>query len=174
MGTNPGVYTAPAKRPTPNVATVGIPYAVYDYDETPSPWFFTPTRERSLKRGIFTAHITIVDRGYKASGNTADVAWSSGKICLEEPFTVSGSVINYKLNFVPSSPTGGTASIGGAGLSVVAIGGGTYTIEGADTDTPRIVLTQSTVGHSPVGSRTGSGTIYINLVPLEGSECGGG
>ncbi len=161
-GVNPVWYTAPQKKPTPNVATIVFPYSAVDQHA----W----TKDDSSRKGMFTSQITIVDRGYRATGKPADVDWSGAICSLEKPFTVSGSVINYKLNFTPSSPTGGTAAIAGAGMSVVAMGSGTYKVEGADTDKPRIALTQSTVGHSPVGSRTGNGTIYIDLVPLETNE----
>ena len=105
-------------------------------------------------------------QGYRATGSTADLTYS-GIICdLEKPFTVSGSVINYKFQFTPSSATAGTVTISAAGMSVKAQGGGTYTIEGANTDRPRIAMTANVVGHSPVSSVTGSGTVYIDLVPL--------
>ncbi|MDL1870902.1 hypothetical protein FBR05_01700 [Deltaproteobacteria bacterium PRO3] len=110
-------------------------------------------------------------KSYRASGRTADLVYS-GVICsLEQPFTVSGSIINYKFNFTPSSATSGTVNISAAGMMVTGAGGGTYNIEGVDTDKPRIAITASVVGHSPVGSRTGSGTVYIDLTPLETSEC---
>ena len=110
-------------------------------------------------------------QGYRASGQTADLVYS-GVICsLEKPFTVNGSVINYKFEFTPSSATAGTVKISGAGLMVTSAGGGTYTIEGAETDKPRIAMAASALGTSPVGSRTGRGTMYIDLVPLDTDEC---
>jgi len=157
-------YTAPAQQPTTNVAWVDLKPKFYFWNQI--------TGETSTAEKIFSAKITIINRGYTATGKTADIVWS-GEICsLDKPFTVSGSVINYKINFVPSSPTAGTATIAGAGLGVKAEGSGTctYKIEGADTDKPRIALTQSTVGHTRVGDFTGGGTIYIDLVPLD-TEC---
>jgi|ERR1035437_466637 hypothetical protein len=164
-GWSPGeMYEAPLKKPKPNIAWV---------DLTVNFQFWKPiTGETSTAEKIFSAKITIINRGYTATGKTADIVWS-GEICsLDKPFTVSGSVINYKINFVPSSPTAGTATIAGAGLGVKAesVGTCTYKIEGADTDKPRIALTQSTVGHTRVGDFTGGGTIYIDLVPLD-TEC---
>lgn len=109
--------------------------------------------------------------GYKATGQTADLAYS-GVICsLERPFTVFGSIINYKFEFTPTSATGGTATITAAGMMVTSEGGGNYTIERADTDDPRIAFAATAVGHSPVGSKTGSGILYIDLVPLDTDEC---
>jgi len=111
--------------------------------------------------------------GYRATGQTADLVYS-GVICsLEKPFTVYGTnaAIKYVFEFVPSSATSGTVTHSGMGSMVTAAGGGPYTIEGADTDKPRIALGQSGVGRSPVGSRNYSGTIYIDLVPLDKDEC---
>jgi hypothetical protein len=50
-------------------------------------------------------------------------------------------------------------------------GSGTYTIEGADTDTPKIVAqTKSTL--SGMGrSSSGSGPAHIDLTPLDTNEC---
>ncbi|MFO1518641.1 MAG: hypothetical protein U1F57_03090 [bacterium] len=112
--------------------------------------------------------------GYQASGKVADMVFS-GTICdLEKPFTVNGSIIGYKFNFTPSSTNAGTFNVSAAGMSVTAEGGGSYQIEGIDTDKPRIATMGSATGHSPVGSRTGSGKIYIDLTPLsDSSECGG-
>ncbi|MFO1464299.1 MAG: hypothetical protein U1F66_11030 [bacterium] len=111
-------------------------------------------------------------KSYRASGQVGDMTLS-GVICdLEKPFTVNGSIINYKFLFTPSSPTAGTFKVSAAGLSVRVAGGGSYQIEGADTEKPRILTSGSAVGHSPVGSREGGGKFYIDLEPLETSECG--
>jgi len=108
--------------------------------------------------------------GYRASGKTADMTYS-GTICdLEGPFTVNGSVINYKFNFTPASSIAGKVEIIANGMRVTADGGGTYTIEGLETGKPRIAVNASVTGHSPVGSKTGVGTVYIDLTPIEG-EC---
>lgn len=156
-------YMAPAKKPTPNRAVVEVTIDFNLRNQN--------TGESFTERRTFSTKITIIDRGYRATGSTADLTYS-GVICdLEKPFTVSGSVIGYKFQFTPSSATAGTVTITAAGMSVKAQGGGTYTIEGADTDRPRIAMKANVVGHSPVGSRTGSGTVYIDLVPLEKGEC---
>jgi hypothetical protein len=52
-------------------------------------------------------------------------------------------------------------------------GSGTYTIEGIDTDTPKIVAqTKSTL--SAMGrTSSGGGPAHIDLTPLDGNECDG-
>lgn len=161
---NPVLYTAPSKKPNPNVAKVEFPYEV----EAGRITYKTP---RDGVTGSFISLITIVEGGYSATGQTADMHYS-GVICdLEKPFTVNGSLINYKFNFNPTSATAGTATISASGMSVVAEGGGTYTIEGANTDRPRIALVANTTGYTAVGARSGGGTVYIDLVPLGTCEC---
>lgn len=109
--------------------------------------------------------------GYRATGRTADMEYS-GTICdLARPFNVKGSVIGYLFQFDPSSATAGKVSTSAAGLGVIATGGGTYTIEGADTDKPRIAMTMTVAGHTQLGTRTSSGTVYVDLVPLETADC---
>jgi hypothetical protein len=111
--------------------------------------------------------------GYRATGRTADVVYS-GVICsLEQPFTVTGTspLNSYPFKFVPTSATTGTASFGATAPGISMEGSGSYKIEGADTDKPRIAMTLGSVGHTPVGSRSGGGTVYIDLVPLETGEC---
>lgn len=180
------IYTAPAKKPSPNVSTV----ILYKDDflvtvETPCP----PDKPRHINLNTGKEYpqgkcfkqvpgpksvesvITIIDKGYRAAGKTADLTYS-GMVCdLEKPFTVKGSIIGYKFDFTPTSATAGTVTISAAGMMVTSEGGGSYTIEGADTDTPRIAVSATAVGHSPVGSRTGSGMLYIDLLPLESEGC---
>ncbi|MGH9901083.1 MAG: hypothetical protein ACRD68_04495, partial [Pyrinomonadaceae bacterium] len=113
--------------------------------------------------------------GYRATGQTADVVYS-GMICsLEKPFTVTGTspLVRYPFEFIPSSATAGTASFNARVSMITMEGSGSYTIEGANTNKPRIAMTMGSVGHTPVGSRSGGGTVFIDLVPLEGGECNG-
>lgn len=155
-------YQAPLKKPTPNRAEVNLTGVFQVWNPV--------SGETTKEEHTFTSKITIIDRGYRAAGKTADLSYS-GTICdLEKPFTVNGSVIGYKFNFTPSSATGGKVTITAAGMMVTAEGGGSYTIEGIDSDKPRIAVNASVAGHSPVGSKTGSGTIYIDLIPLT-DEC---
>jgi len=75
---------------------------------------------------------------------------------------------------VPSSATAGTASYEETPGVQISTGAGTYTIEGSDTDSPRIVWSVSMNTSVPgVGSRSDGGIAPINLVPLEKNECGG-
>jgi len=136
--------------------------------------FFPEDQVRPNKRGMFTAKITIVDRGYLASGQAADLHFSGVVCSLNEPFTVYGSIINYKFDFTPSSEKAGRVVVSAAGMMVTAEGGGTYTIEGMETGKPRIAMSAAVIGHSPVSTRTGVGTVYIDLTPLSGDQCGGG
>ena len=154
------IYTAPAKQPKPNVVTV-------TYDAI----------------GMeLEAKIRIIGRGYRVSGSGDWLVTFSGTICsLENPFTVYGSAYNYNLKFTPSSDsfTPSTDSKGTWTLDTFieegkVTGGGTYTIENLDSDKPRIkVMGDSTVTvpyHPPI--RTGSGTFYLDLTPLDTDECG--
>jgi len=125
------LYTAPAKKPSPNVATVRLVYRLRG------------SRETDLK-DVRYCEITIVGRGYRATGQDGPVVYS-GVICggLEEPFSVTGTHPLFVLLFkfvVPSSATAGTMSYAISWSAMTAEGGGDYTIEGTDTDTPRIVV----------------------------------
>jgi hypothetical protein len=165
------LYTAPSKKPTPNVATVSLPYALQgrgdgEYLDV-------------LHSGMFTAHITIVDRGYKAIGTSHDEVYS-GVICdLEKPFTVNGSgLAKFTFKFVPSSPTEGEVSYSSSyspgGAPAIESGSGSYTVKVIDTDKPRIVLTidkatASVMGISVPPSKAGK--VLINLTPAGPDEC---
>ena len=164
-GTNPVWFTAPSRKPTPNIATVVFPYSAVDQHA----W----KKEDSSRRGMFLAHITIIDARYRATGRSGDVEYS-GVICdLEKPFEIIGSssLVKYPFKFAPISGTGGKVSFS-ARVSVINMeGGGFYTIEGVDTDNPRIAMTLQSSGQTPIGSRSGGGTVYIKLVPLDTDEC---
>jgi hypothetical protein len=172
---NPAIYMAPPRKPHPNVATVSFPYVIseegsHSHASNPAS---PPNEER---RGMFTAKITIVDRGYRASGEGDWLVTFSGVICsLEKPFIVYGSAYNYNLRFTPASDSNGTWTLDTFIEEGKVTGGGTYTIENLDSDKPRIkVVGDSTVtvpGHPPI--RGGSGTFYLDLVPTDTNECGG-
>jgi regulation of enolase protein 1 (concanavalin A-like superfamily) len=152
------IYTAPATKPSPNVAIVRFVYHLRG--------------ESSDVQEVRECEITIVDRGYKASGNTGDIVWS-GEICsLEEHFTVTGNngLFLYPFKFVPSSATAGTWSFHAKWKILTAEGGGSYTIEGADTDKPKILMKGSSSGTIPVGTLSRGETSHIDLVPLD-KEC---
>jgi hypothetical protein len=112
-------------------------------------------------------------RAYKASGGIGE-AQLSGVICgLEQPFTinVSTSFVDYSIEFTPSSSTGGTYTFQWAKDVITASGSGNYTVEGAETDSPRLSLRGDSTGTIPVGSVTEGGAVVIELVPLDTGEC---
>lgn len=112
--------------------------------------------------------------GYRATGQDGPVVYS-GVICsLAEPFTVTGTqpMFTFSFKFVPSSPTAGMMTYGTSSSGIAAAGGGSYVIEGADTDAPRIVVNTRSTASSAAATTSGGGTATIKLVPLESSgEC---
>jgi hypothetical protein len=107
--------------------------------------------------------------GYRATGQDGPVVYS-GVICsLAEPFTVTGThpMFTFPFKFVPSSPTAGMMTYGTSGSGIAAAGGGPYTIEGADTDAPRIVVNTRSTASSQAATTSGGGTATIKLVPLD-------
>lgn len=112
---------------------------------------------------------------YRASGQDGPVVYS-GVICnLDKPFTVKGThpMLVYPLKFVPSSTTGGTFSYAVSSGMMSMEGGGTYTVEGLDTDKPHIVCKVSSTARIPTASSSGSGIGNIVLIPLDTDECNG-
>jgi hypothetical protein len=184
------IYTAPGKKPSPNTVTVVFydpdfmvsverPCTKSDhniglsgknstkiwthkcYDRVPSP--------ESLK-----AVITIVDGGYRASGSDASTSYS-GTVCgLDKPFTVTANntLVQYPLNFTPSTGTAGTVNYSATWGPLRLTGNGTYVVEGLETDKPRIVVTQAkSTLTGPPRSATGTGPAHIDLTPLDSNEC---
>ena len=167
-------YTAPAKRPQSGMDAVHFNYQL------------TNSETGDSIDGSFVCLITIVERGYRASGESHDVVYS-GVICdLEKPFTVNATgLANFDFKFVPSGPTKGaegTVSYSSTyypgGVPVVEGGSGSYQVEGIDTDKPRIILTLNSKATGTLTSRrltvrvprAMAGTVAINLTPAE-SEC---
>src|SRR5207302_1685251 len=73
------IYTAPAKKPNPNVVHVLLNYEFEQWDES----------RINKVEGTLAAEITIVDSGYSASGQDGRVSYS-GLVCdLEKPFEVT-------------------------------------------------------------------------------------
>jgi hypothetical protein len=156
---NPVLYTAPPKKPTPNVATVVFPY-------------YVGSDSNGWRKGMFTSHVTIVDHGYRASGNAGGDTVFSGDICdLEKHFTIkTNNPFLSSLEFVPSSPTKGTYSFSTT-YGVTGGGGGKYTITGSDALWTGIELNSSSTATFPIGPTLhGSGPVHIDLVPLK-DEC---
>jgi hypothetical protein len=112
-------------------------------------------------------------QGYRATGGTADVTYSGAICSLDKPFTVVGTYAfgNVAFNFVPSSATGGTASYSANPGGVQLTGTGSYTIEGVDRDSPRIIWSVSMNMSVPGAGRSSSGVAPIELVSLDTNEC---
>ena len=171
LSTNSGehtIYTAPSHRPTPNTETVRCGGQFY----SGATGFLGGggTNEGAL---VGVTEITILARGYRASGQDGPTTYSGVVCSLDEPFTITGnnSLVPYPLKFVPTSGTAGTLSYSATWKLLTMAGEGTYTIEGADTDKPRIIAqTRSTLtamGHQS----SGGGPAHIDLTPLETNEC---
>jgi hypothetical protein len=193
------VYTAPGKKPTPNIATVlfadddavivvKVPrpctladnqYGIWGKNDEHE-WMRVPTRcfnkvKMAPELDTIRSVITIVDRGYRASGKDGPFVYT-GTVCnLEKPFevTATNSFLTYPLKFDPTNGTSGTLSYNTTWKVLTMTGSGTYVIEGADTDTPKIVAqTKSTL--SAMGrSSSGGGPAHIDLTPLDSNECDG-
>lgn len=131
-----------------------------------------------------TCEITIVDRGYTATGESHDETYS-GVICdLAKEFTVNGTgLANFAFKFVPSSnPANGTVSYTAkyfpGGAEANEAGSGSYDVRGINTDNPRIVLTMdkatatvTAAGHEMRVQPSHAGTVTINLTPAESGKC---
>lgn len=115
-------------------------------------------------------------KSYRVSGNYQRLVFS-GVICdLEKLFTVKGkSMLDFTFTFTPSSPTAGNVAISVTGHGITGGGSGTYTVEGVETEQPKMTVTASYTGTYPgLGSAKGVGPLSMNLTPLETetSECG--
>ena len=158
-------YTAPSKKPTPNHAFVmlDVEFEVWD----PASGAVTKVSKS------FASKITIIDNGYRATGKTADVTYSGVVCSLYEPFTVNGSspLNAFPFKFTPTSANEGKVSLGAVAPGIRMEGSGTYKVENPDSDNPRLAITMSSIGHTPIGSRSGGGTFFIDLVRLETGEC---
>jgi len=110
--------------------------------------------------------------GYRASGKFGDTV-CSGIVCsLEQRFIIkNNNPFIQEFEFAPSSATAGQWAYSYKN-GVSGGGGGTYTIEGADTGAGRITLTGTGIATAPIAG-SGSGTVHIDLAPLESGECAG-
>jgi len=118
---------------------------------------------------------------YKATGKTHDVVYSGTIVSLDKPFTVKGTgpplkglgALTYDFMFVPAAGKNGASGMMTYGLKGVlsAAGGGPYTVEGLDTDKPRIVVqSKSTATFKGKITASGGGTSQIDLVPIKLNE----
>ncbi len=151
------LYTAPAKKPSPNVATVRLVFRIRGV----------------LQKDVRNCEITIVDRGYRASGSDGPTSYS-GTICsLDKEFTVTGhnGPLTYLFTFSPSGDgRKGTGSLVGSYSGGTWTGGGPYKIERFDSDSPRILWQVGTTISGKPGTTSGGGIATINLVPLNPDE----
>lgn len=153
------IYTAPAKKPSPNVATVTVTTS-----EAPCKSYGVPEC-RELESKSVKAVITIVDRrGYRADGTYGSTKFS-GVICdIDKPFTVNTSnAFLPAWKFEPTFSDGGNWSFPYVGVS--GAGGGTYRLEGPGDARTGIALNGSATVVAPVAG-TASGLLQIRLTPL--------
>jgi hypothetical protein len=108
---------------------------------------------------------------YRASGNAGGDTVFSGDICdLEKPFTLkTNNPFLSSFEFVPSSSSGGKWSFSTTN-GVIGGGSGTYTITGTDTERTGIEMTGWSTGTVRGATRSGGGTVHIDLTPLD-QEC---
>ena len=119
--------------------------------------------------------ITIVDRGYRATGESHDEIYS-GNVCdLEKDFTVKGTgLASFDFNFAPSSgKVSYTTAYNAGGLGVQEVSTGTYKIASDGADGFDILLDLAGTAHTSRGDFSGDAGIKIHLTPLTGNECGG-
>jgi hypothetical protein len=151
------VYQAPAVKPSKGAATVRFVFKQ------------AGSSEADLK-DVRSCEITIVGRGYRASGKIGDTVFS-GDVCdLEKPFTIkSNNQFLTSFEFIPSSPTTGAWGYVYKN-GVTGEGSGQYTIEDSGSG-KTIVLNGSGTATVPVaGTQTSSGSFHIDLAPLD-KEC---
>jgi len=154
------VYTAPDKKPFPNVATVRFVYHLRG--------------ESSGVQDVRECEITIVDRGYKASGNAGPGTVFSGDICdLAKHFslkTTNSFLSSFEFEPDKDSATKGKWSFHTLN-GVTGGGSGGYTITGTDAVKTGIEMEGFSTGRGIVGPNlSGGGSTHLDLVPLE--KCG--
>jgi hypothetical protein len=75
------------------------------------------------------------------------------------------------LSFVPSSGTAGNITYGSNSGGITSSGGGPYTINGADGDSPQFVVKTQSTASLHGRSASGGGVATITLTRLETDEC---
>jgi hypothetical protein len=157
------VYTAPARKPSPNIVWVTAEVEFEQWD--------SHSGRMTKVTEYFAARVTIVDRGYRATGSDGPTTYSGTVCSLDKEFTVIGhnGPLDLTFKFTPSGDgRAGTGNLGGSVSVATWTGDGPYTIEGFNGEKPKIVL----VTHQTVsGKISGSGTFHIDLVPLDTDEC---
>jgi hypothetical protein len=165
----PGViYTAPPQKPSPNIAWV-----VAKFDEVTKEWSEGPLGlEGWTGNKLLAAKMIIVNRAYKASGQDGPTVYS-GTICdLSQPFLVTGThpLFTFPFRFTPASPTQGKMNYESRWALTKAKGVAPYTVEGADTDSPRIIMDAQSTLLTPVVTTGGGGKATIQLTLLKSGE----
>jgi hypothetical protein len=171
------LYTAPSKKPFPNVVQVEC-RVMFNFGNK-----FPPPRAPNVNEvqgfwhynvRVEGAEITIIDRGYTATGSDSQVSYS-GTICdLAKPFTVIGhGGPGFTFKFTPSGDgrTGTGAISSGVYATDTWTGGGPYKIEGFAGDKPRIIWEVTMTVSGRQGKAPGSITQHIDLVPIDTDEC---
>jgi hypothetical protein len=157
------IYTAPAKKPNPNVVHVLFSYEFEQWDQS----------QVNKVQGTLPAEITIVDSGYKASGQDGRVSYS-GLVCdLEKPFEVTTTMgpLSFPTKFRPSSADAGIAEWEAA-YGAMGSGGGPYMVF-KQGDGYLIVIHMNSTVRLAGRQSSGNADAHITLTPLPGSECGG-
>jgi hypothetical protein len=160
------LYKAPVKKPTPNIVFVVVTYKFEMWNPT--------TGEIVLGQKAFGAQITIVDRGYRASGNAGGDTVFSGDICdLAKHFTLkTNNPFLPSFEFYPDkdSSTKGKWSFSTENR-VTGGGSGRYTVTGTGAVKTGIEMEGFSRGRGLVGpDLSGSGPMHLDLVPLD--KCG--
>jgi hypothetical protein len=113
------------------------------------------------------------DNSWKASGQVGKIVYSGVVCSLDQPFTIHGQndtmVFEYK--YIPTSPQAGNFTYSWNAVGVTWAGGGSYTVQGADTDKPVIMGQDSGTYTASAGSGSYNFAFQINLTPLDTNEC---
>jgi hypothetical protein len=181
------IYTAPGKKPTPNVATVVLynPKAMlpiprpcterdgYVSGKNSEKWILRTRCYNFVPGQSVESVITIVDWGYKVSGQDGPVSYS-GVVCdLDRPFSVTTTMgpLTFPTKFEPHDAASGIATWG-ATYYARGAGSGPYSVT---EDGSGYKITLHMASSVSLAGRTagGSGDAHIVLTPLEGNECSG-
>ena len=156
------LYTAPARKPSPNVVTVRLKYRLRG----------SPNGEDVYD--VRTAEITIVDNAYRASGSAGGDTVFSGTICdIEKPFRLKTSnPFLSEFEFVPGTSSSGTWKFVTKN-GVTGGGANSYTLEGNDALKTAIVMDGVSNACVSVRCGSGAGEVRLTLTPLETNECDG-
>lgn len=165
IGGNSVEYTAPSRKPSPNVVYVLLDYEASQVEDNR---LFTV-------RGSYSSKITILDKGYRASGQAGPVTYS-GYVCdLSSQFTIIGKhpLMDFVFQFYPNDATSGTMKYVWTYKAITATGTGSYSVSGIETDKPRILMHTDSTASIPQKTTSGGGDTTIDLTPRTTGECEG-